>query len=668
MVSEASELRTLYLEHFRNRLRNRPIDKKLQNLRILKETLCQKRIDLVKLGEPTGWVMCELENVLRSLKKNKSCDPYGLNNEVFRLESIGSDLKQALLYLYNEIQIKCVIPKLLHPANIITIYKGRGCKKSLDSQRGIFIISKFRDILMKLIYNQEYQNIDSNMSDSNIGGRKFMNIRNHLFVVNGIINESIQTKSPVDLIILDYRTCFDSLWLDEAINDLFEANLQSRNLALIYEANRKNQISVITPSGPTERVSVEKIVLQGETIAPLACSVQVDTLGKECLAQEKFLFNYRGQVKVPPLSMVDDVIGIAECGSSTVELLTYLNTKTNLKKLQYGEDKCVQMHIGPKSKCCPKLSIDKWKVEQVKCASTGQFEISEDIIGKHQLKSVDDQKYLGDLLSSSGTNRLNISARKAKGLGITNQIKTILDEGYFGRFYFEAALMLREALFLNSCLLNSEVWYNITNNDIQQLEASDNNLIHSVILECPKYTPVSIMFLDLGIIPIRYILKKRRTLFLQYILKQKSDSLLHTFFMSQNEKRLKGDWASLVEQDMVELDINMTFEQIQSMSVSQFKSYVKDKTNQAAFQWLMSEKDKKKSIYHIKYDTLCLQNYFKTDLISTKQKKLLLQLRTNTVPLLANTKFLHPKQSILCPLCPRDKMKCGYTFSNRRGA
>ena len=67
--------------------------------------------------------MCELENVLRSLKKNKSCDPYGLNNEVFRLESIGSDLKQALLYLYNEIQIKCVIPKLLHPANIITIYK-----------------------------------------------------------------------------------------------------------------------------------------------------------------------------------------------------------------------------------------------------------------------------------------------------------------------------------------------------------------------------------------------------------------------------------------------------------------------------------------------------------------------------------------------------------------
>ena len=396
---------------------------------------------------------------------------------------------------------------------------------------------------------------------------------------------------------------------------------------------------------------MDKIVLQGETLAPLVCSVQVDTLGKECLEQEKYLFNYRRQVKVPPLSMIDDVIAVSDCGSSTVEVLAYLNTKTNIKKLQYREDKCIKMHIGPKSQVCPRLLIDKWEVKKVKCASTGQFQLSEDIIGKHQLKSVDDQKYLGDILSSSGTNRVNIAARKAKGLGITNQIKTILDEGFFGRYYFEAALMLRDALFLNSCLLNSEAWYNVLEKDIQQLEAADNNLIRSVILECPKYTPVSIMFLDLGIVPIRYILKKCRIIFLQYILKQKTDTLLYTFFKIQNERRLKGDWALLVEQDLLELEIRMTFDQIQSMSVSQFKIYVKEKTNQAAFKWLTSERNKKKSVSHMNYKTLNLQKYFKTDLISTVQKKLLFQLRTQTVPVLANTKFLHPDKNILCPLC-----------------
>ena len=102
--------------------------------------------------------------------------------------------------------------------------------------------------------------------------------------------------------------------------------------------------------------------------------------------------------------------------------------------------------------------------------------------------------------------------------------------------------------------------------------------------------------------------------------------------MSQNERRLKGDWVLLVEQDLLDLEIQMTFEQIQSMSVSQFKIYVKEKTRQAALKWLISEKQKKKSISHMKYDSLCLQDYFNTDLLSTVRKKMLLQLRTNTVP------------------------------------
>ena len=30
----------------------------------------------------------------------------------------------------------------------------------------------FRSIMMKMVYNDEYETIDSNMSDSNIGARK----------------------------------------------------------------------------------------------------------------------------------------------------------------------------------------------------------------------------------------------------------------------------------------------------------------------------------------------------------------------------------------------------------------------------------------------------------------------------------------------------------------
>ena len=92
--------------------------------------------------------------------------------------------------------------------------------------------------MMKIIYNEEYDTIDGNMSDSNIGARKNMNIRNHIFIINSIMNESIQKGDPIDIIVSDYRLCFDSLWNKEAVNDLFENGVRNRNLAIIMKQTK----------------------------------------------------------------------------------------------------------------------------------------------------------------------------------------------------------------------------------------------------------------------------------------------------------------------------------------------------------------------------------------------------------------------------------------------
>ena len=41
-----------------------------------------------------------------------------------------------------------------------------------------------------------------------------------------------------------------------------------------------------------------------------------------------------------PLAMVDDLACITNCGIETVKTNAYINAKTNLKKLQFGPDKC----------------------------------------------------------------------------------------------------------------------------------------------------------------------------------------------------------------------------------------------------------------------------------------------------------------------------------------
>ena len=105
------------------------------------------------------------------------------------------------------------------------------------------------------------------------------------------------------------------------------------------------------------------MILQGETLAPVLCSSHVDTIGKECVNEQKYLYMYRESVGVPPLTMIDDCFSVAKCGLDSIELNEYLNFKSNAKRLQYSELKCVKMHTGPENQDCPELKIDSWKVK-----------------------------------------------------------------------------------------------------------------------------------------------------------------------------------------------------------------------------------------------------------------------------------------------------------------
>ena len=83
-------------------------------------------------------------------------------------------MKISLLALFNLIKDSGQIPEFMELAEVATIYKGKGDKSNLDNDRGIFIVTILRSILMKLIYIDEYDTIDGSMSDSQVGSRKFL--------------------------------------------------------------------------------------------------------------------------------------------------------------------------------------------------------------------------------------------------------------------------------------------------------------------------------------------------------------------------------------------------------------------------------------------------------------------------------------------------------------
>ena len=115
--------------------------------------------------------------------------------------------------------------------------KNRGLKTDLNSDRGVFNVMTVRSIIDNLMYNDYYEIIDNNMSDSNVGGRKQRNIRDNLFIVYGIINFAVQEKVEVDLNLYDLAKCFDSMWYQETMNDLWDSGIQDDKFALIGKMN-----------------------------------------------------------------------------------------------------------------------------------------------------------------------------------------------------------------------------------------------------------------------------------------------------------------------------------------------------------------------------------------------------------------------------------------------
>ena len=96
-----------------------------------------------------------------------------------------------MLELINGIKREYFFPSEILKSDITSIYKKKGSRLDMENDRGIFGLSVFKKIIDKITYLEKYPLLDENMSASNVGARKKRNIKNHLFMIHGIINSII---------------------------------------------------------------------------------------------------------------------------------------------------------------------------------------------------------------------------------------------------------------------------------------------------------------------------------------------------------------------------------------------------------------------------------------------------------------------------------------------
>ena len=334
----------------------------------------------------------------------------------------------------------------------------------------------------------------------------------------------------------------------------------------------------------------------------------------------------------------------------------YLTLKTDIKKLQFGSKKCKKIHIG--KSCdkykCQELKVDRWEELEIRNEETGIDEIKDVCNDEDIMEEKTEEKYLGDLISGDGKNIKNVKARVAKGTGIINRILAILDGVPFGKFYFKIALILRESLLVSSMIYNSEAWYNVTNREMDLLETVDLQFLRKV-LNAPRSTPKEMLYLETGCVPFREMIRKRRILFLHYILNESERSFLKKFLMKQIQTQKSKDWISQVITDFKLLGLDLTIESIKEMKKARLKIIVNQAIKEKTFRDLVKKKESHSKVMNIIHERLEIQGYLKPNKLKMKMEEAQEIFRMRSRVADVKTNFKAKYESFECDVCKKEE-------------
>ena len=170
LFKSLAALKQLYRKVYKQRLSPEIFPQEdLSEIHKMKENLWKVRKIMLdrKISQP--WNLKDIELAIQKLKANKSKDPNGWINEIFKSEVCGQNLKEALVMFYNTLKNEMFIPNFMNYSNITSIKKRKSKKLNIDNMRAIFSLIIFKKISDNLLLNDLYKDIDENMTNANIG-------------------------------------------------------------------------------------------------------------------------------------------------------------------------------------------------------------------------------------------------------------------------------------------------------------------------------------------------------------------------------------------------------------------------------------------------------------------------------------------------------------------
>ena len=434
----------------------------------------------------------EILSTIKKLKNHKACGLDNILNEYFK--NCPPIMFNVLEVLFNTVLNSGIIPTDWTLGVIIPLHK-KGTISDPNNYRGITLLSCLGKLFTALLNKRlnDYMENNNLLGLEQAGFRAGYSTIDHIFTLNNLIEFYIQNNKRLYCAFVDYSKAFDlvdraSLWykvLEQGIN----GNVL-RVVKNMYE-NAKSCLKVNDEISETFNCNIG--VRQGENLSPLLFAIYLNDfrsyLDKECKGTIHIANSAAQLLKDPQMGTflklyvllyADDTILIAESANDLQNSLNALHDYCTTWKLYVNMDKTniVVFSKGKVTKL-PEFKYGDATVTIAHCYT-----------------------YLGVVMKYNK----NFDSAVDKQVTQANRaLNNLLVKASRLKLPADIILSLYNTLVVPVLLYGSEIW---GVGDISKIELFERKFMKR-LLKVSYQTPTCMVYAELGIMPVKYLVKQR---------------------------------------------------------------------------------------------------------------------------------------------------------------
>ena len=306
LVEEKEEILEVYEKYYQNLL-----ETKAGKTEVEKETekivdITMKAIEIIALQEEPERIEEEtVEKIVNGLKNKKSRDLSSWKNEY--IKTGGDQMLKSIITIMDIVDETYITPSEWDQLKIKSIHK-KSTKTKMKNKRGLFITNVISKVYERII--KERNQGRAKLSPNQAGGVKERSTIDHVMTVLAVIERNKYMNKPTFVTFADIEKCFDKIWLEDGLKDLWKSGMSARDCWALKKLNETAEAIIETPIGNTKKIVLKNTVKQGTVSGPRICAASMDTINS---VGYKVITFYGPAVEINTLAYVDDLESAGSC-------------------------------------------------------------------------------------------------------------------------------------------------------------------------------------------------------------------------------------------------------------------------------------------------------------------------------------------------------------------